>query len=462
MSYEIDRLSVSVKDFGAKGDGVTDDTTALNTAIASGAAIYAPPGTYIVDGVVITSGTTIIGAGINKTIFKLKSSSTSNKAFVTYNYASLVGTGSTGGVHSVLLSDFKIDGNKSANASGVGLAAYWYKSSIERVVIGNCGSYGITEEWGDFGDPDPHRAMENTYTDVTIHECDGAASWYHNGPHDSRFYGCSTIMGTGFAGIHVGERADGAMFVNCHPWGYAQVSKWPDWAVVFDGSNCMWCNSTAEGGSVGQILIRANDCSVVGGHQYTIINPNTVIGIQIGDSVNGFSNIAGSYIATKLTNFQSGFVIFNSDGGYSNIDVRGYATTSGSTITSGNCASTSDVNVCIHGPGGGQLQQTYWNAQRGAPATGQYPSPAYQASETLHATSKRASIAIGNDFQFIQDTAADGTRDFGIYHGGTNSYPIGISSAGKIVAVLPTSSSGLPSGALWCDTGAGNVVKQVP
>ena len=36
----------NVKDFGAVGDGVTDDTTAFMSAIMNGGVIYIPPGTY--------------------------------------------------------------------------------------------------------------------------------------------------------------------------------------------------------------------------------------------------------------------------------------------------------------------------------------------------------------------------------------------------------------------------------
>lgn len=42
--------SVSVKDFGAVGDGTTDDTTAINNAIASGKSVYFPAGTYMTTG----------------------------------------------------------------------------------------------------------------------------------------------------------------------------------------------------------------------------------------------------------------------------------------------------------------------------------------------------------------------------------------------------------------------------
>ncbi len=50
------RQTVSVQDFGAVGDGVTDDTTAFVSATASGAvAIYVPSGTYVVSSFTLTS-----------------------------------------------------------------------------------------------------------------------------------------------------------------------------------------------------------------------------------------------------------------------------------------------------------------------------------------------------------------------------------------------------------------------
>ena len=45
---------VSVKDFGAKGDGVTDDTAAFNAAIAAGKTITVPVGSYAISSIAIT------------------------------------------------------------------------------------------------------------------------------------------------------------------------------------------------------------------------------------------------------------------------------------------------------------------------------------------------------------------------------------------------------------------------
>jgi hypothetical protein len=66
---------VSVKDFGAVGDGVTDDTAALIAAVTTGALVYLPDGTYILSNSVFPSIIRLRGAGVGKSIIKWKSAS---------------------------------------------------------------------------------------------------------------------------------------------------------------------------------------------------------------------------------------------------------------------------------------------------------------------------------------------------------------------------------------------------
>ena len=75
-----DGLTVSVKDFDAVGDGVTDDTAAFQAALDSDYRnIYIPSGTYEITGKLTHSGkpVSIFGAGANNTI--LRWSSTGNE-----------------------------------------------------------------------------------------------------------------------------------------------------------------------------------------------------------------------------------------------------------------------------------------------------------------------------------------------------------------------------------------------
>jgi len=76
---------VSVKDFGAVGDGVADDTTAITAAIATGKSIFFPAGTYLTDlQTLSTTGQTLFGEGQNSVI--LAKTATTNLFNVNASY----------------------------------------------------------------------------------------------------------------------------------------------------------------------------------------------------------------------------------------------------------------------------------------------------------------------------------------------------------------------------------------
>jgi hypothetical protein len=61
--------TVSVKDFGAVGDGTTDDTDAINNALTAGSCIYIPAGTYkITSTLYVSAGKKIYGDGVSTII----------------------------------------------------------------------------------------------------------------------------------------------------------------------------------------------------------------------------------------------------------------------------------------------------------------------------------------------------------------------------------------------------------
>lgn len=57
---------------GAKGDGVTDDSAAINAALATGLNVYLPAGTYLVSAplVIATDGQVLFGASMHRSIIK--------------------------------------------------------------------------------------------------------------------------------------------------------------------------------------------------------------------------------------------------------------------------------------------------------------------------------------------------------------------------------------------------------
>jgi parallel beta-helix repeat protein len=60
---------VSVKDFGAVGDGVTDDTTAIQAAVTTGNSVYFPVGTYLISSAInLDNNANYYGCGSNSVI----------------------------------------------------------------------------------------------------------------------------------------------------------------------------------------------------------------------------------------------------------------------------------------------------------------------------------------------------------------------------------------------------------
>jgi len=115
---------LNVKDFGAMGDGVTDDTVAIQAALtavpSTGGKVYVPAGVYIVSAACwIKSNTHVYGDGIDVTIIKRKANSLSATVNPNYDYNKILTTGSAVGAPytnassgtSITVTDMTLDGN---------------------------------------------------------------------------------------------------------------------------------------------------------------------------------------------------------------------------------------------------------------------------------------------------------------------------------------------------------------
>jgi hypothetical protein len=207
---------VHVKDFGAKGDGVTDDSAAFTAAVASGAGeVRADNGTYVVNSVITLAkgqkiffgvGTHTVGgirfsdsltdqtgtgkiecAGAGETTLMLKNGANRDVISQT-NFAALTGQNSKYGLFRGDVRGCTIDGNKS-NQTGTsyGIRLYGHGLELTDVSVRNAFSDGIYTEWGvDSTFATPFDDLEGYFTGIRSAFNNGNG-WTFRGPHDSDF-----------------------------------------------------------------------------------------------------------------------------------------------------------------------------------------------------------------------------------------------------------------------------------
>jgi hypothetical protein len=133
------RQYVSVKDFGAVGNGVTDDTTAIQAALNNRGGVYLPPGTYkITTSLIVYGNTYVFGDGPGASILKwngtgavpvIKDSSSVTSSSVNLN---------------IILRDFEINCNNYTSSGNDGISMYRVGNALyDNLYIHNCGGTGL-------------------------------------------------------------------------------------------------------------------------------------------------------------------------------------------------------------------------------------------------------------------------------------------------------------------------------
>ena len=169
----------NVLDFGAVGDGVTDNTVAFQTAITQSAAakttLYIPSGTYICGTLTIAANMKLIGENSHSTIIKAKNG---------LNAGLLVSSGVENNY--VYIQGLTFDGNSANNTSGNTITIVGAQPTLIDVNVYNSAGTGITTNWNPPTQATLLGGAEGYFQEVTIDSAQNSG-WIHNGPGDSLF-----------------------------------------------------------------------------------------------------------------------------------------------------------------------------------------------------------------------------------------------------------------------------------
>ncbi len=285
-------LAYNIKDYGAVGDGITDDSAAMAAAraaarAAGGGVVYGPPGTYIFSNQDISNDAGIfhIGAGAGLTVYKLKNGANTDlfsAQIGSINLSAAFGAGPVGTLFNFGFRNMTLDGNKANQSAGPSypLRIYGYGFTMRDLIIRNGFTGGALIDWNGGGFiTQPSDEMESTIDSIKVHANNGIG-FQCGGPHDSRMLN-STIFDNGSHNFHICPNATGILATNSHGYFNPNTAGIVDWLVEANG--CQFVNCVAEGSYVCDLAIIAAGCSWVGGNIYASAPGWTsVVGIQLG------------------------------------------------------------------------------------------------------------------------------------------------------------------------------------
>jgi Pectate lyase superfamily protein len=302
--------TINVKDWGAVGDGISDDTNAITNAINyinnnGGGSITFPAGTYITSTQLLYSKIHLIGAGIEATTIKLKSAtnadllqgSANGYGATMVNVSAANATGSTEGVYNWSVQDMTLDGNKAGQSSGYCMRFYGFGYIIMNVRIKNGRSGGVLSDWNGGGSSSAD-SMESQWTNVKIHDC-GNVGLDFGGPHDSQFSNI-LVFNSGSTNFHIGPNATAVLMNNCH--GFSPGAGVSACSFLIEGGYGQYSNCVSEGSDTCNTAILAGDIAWIGCHIFGIVGNATLQqgGLQLGQ-LGGQTPFAGSVNQTAGT-----------------------------------------------------------------------------------------------------------------------------------------------------------------
>ncbi|AFI27450.1 MULTISPECIES: peptidase G2 autoproteolytic cleavage domain-containing protein [unclassified Bacillus (in: firmicutes)] len=239
----------NVMDYGAKGDGVTDDTQAFHDAMAEGGyLIKVPAGVFRVSGLLVPSNTMLVGAGKKRTIIKLLDDTP-------VGHSVLTNSDHTNGNENIYIGHLTLDWNKDTRPAGWKipkgptssclLFANVDYSFVEHVFAKNAGLHG-------FDATSPNYNRHGEHDDPTFYQ-----------PSGCNFVTFSYCEATGSGDdnftCHFGKHTTFSHCLSYHPMGLNDGSSNTNCFEIDDGSQDVMVDSCIAIGGVRGFEIKAHD-----------------------------------------------------------------------------------------------------------------------------------------------------------------------------------------------------------
>jgi hypothetical protein len=296
LNSQITDMCVNVKSFGAKGDGITDDTAAIQNAINSsplGSIIFFPAGTYMIsNNIALSPNRTYMGVGWNSSIKQMNGK----------NLVQMINLRDETSQHpNIIIKDLQFDGNRDNNTSTVGLYLFGLLNSmLYRVRVQNCGGTGYFLEGNS-----TIQSSTNHFIDCWAFQNTGYGIYFSGACADNHIiggdYGANWNCALYIAGVSSSVR-DATM------WGTQSGS-----CVIVAGVSNQLTSNNIEGASGHGVEVQASH--------------NFLTGNKIYDNAN-VSSAYGNYDGVYISNNAENVVITGNDiyaGLYSNTGYYRYA-----------------------------------------------------------------------------------------------------------------------------------------
>lgn len=358
-------FGANVLAYGARGDGVTDDTAAIQNAIdaknaAGGGSVLLPGGTYLVTGLTHKDNVIIVGEHKQATTIKLADSSDDDV---------IGGTATDCGVK-----DLKIDGNSANNTTGSAIDLSGRRNILENIDIINAPEHGVHHNYTGGGGLE----LGNAYfmKDI-VADSSGKHGFFVEAPSDGVMEACISIDASDSAdntydGFHFETTAK---MSGCHAWNDATGNR-HRYALYEDSFGMQCINSYFEGGKTANAFLTGQNgvfCNILlsaAGGGKTLIIEGTEYNIEgrMGSKLSGAANPIGVVLGTSTTsasanrvvmtqtNQLAGVVDFTYSSGGNHIDIVGF-NSSAATLTVGSPNASDRVYIDISGTGFGSLTQ---------------------------------------------------------------------------------------------------------